>query len=183
MTTRSAPWAFSAGPCTPSRTLSTPTTVPNRPARPASTPASASSKTAQRPAGTSTAAAPARKVSGSGLPGSFRLLAIVPSILASKSPPILAAWSTWTVLALEETTAVRSPAARTAWTKRTEPGKTWTPSRAINSSSRAFLRAPSPRTVSASGGSSALPSGREMPREARNVRIPSSRFLPSTYRR
>ena len=43
------------------------------------------------------------------------------------------------------------------------------------------LTSPSPLIVNASGGSSGLPSGRSIPREARNARTPSARGLPSTY--
>ena len=86
-----------------------------------------------------------------------------------------------TVFALEETTAVRSPAARAAWTKRTDPSKTSTPSRLSTSSSLTFFALPTPCTVSAVGGSSRLPSGSVIPREARKSRTPSSRGLPSTW--
>ena len=64
-TTTSAPCARSAS-AWPVR--STPTTQPKRPARPASTPASASSNTAACAGSAPSARAPARKVSGAGLP-------------------------------------------------------------------------------------------------------------------
>jgi hypothetical protein len=46
-----------------------------------------------------------------------------------------------------------------------------------------FFQLPSPHTVSAVAGSSGVPGGRLMPREARKLLTQSKRGLPSTYRR
>src|SRR5215213_7340134 len=112
-TTMSAPRSRSAFAC-PLR--STPTTKPNRPARAASTPASASSNTAASAGSTPSARAAARNVSGAGFPRSRSRSATTASIRTSNSSSIAAASITSRQFALEETTAVRSPASRTACT-------------------------------------------------------------------
>src|SRR5215213_148480 len=98
-TTMLAPCSRNASACP---TRSTPTTQAKPPARPASTPASASSKTAVSPGATSSARAPARKVSGAGFPFSPSRSATTPSMRASKNPSMPAATSTSQVLALED---------------------------------------------------------------------------------
>src|SRR5829696_1604978 len=145
----------------------------NAPAYPASTPASASSKTAASSGVTSSARAPARKVSGAGFPFSPSRSATTPSMRASKNPSMPAATRTSLVLALDETTAQRRPESRAASRYRTEPSKTSTPSSRINRKTSSFLRLPSPRTVSAPDGSPDSPSGSSMPRAVRNERTPS----------
>src|SRR5207248_640432 len=69
--------------------------------------------------------------------------------------------------------ALWRPASRAARTYRTEPSKTWTPSRFSSARTSSFLRLPRPRTVSADGRSLGLPSGSRIPRAARNERTPS----------
>src|SRR5260370_9299870 len=113
VTTISAPCCFSASACP---TRSTPTTNPKPPARPAATPASASSKTTAALSLSPRARAPARKVSGAGFPRRCSCSATTPSIRASNRASMPAATSTSRQLALEDTTARGSPAARTAWT-------------------------------------------------------------------
>src|SRR5829696_6251903 len=110
-TTTLAPCSRNASAC-PAR--STPTTQAKPPAHPASTPASASSKTAASLGVTSSARAPARKVSGAGFPFSPSRSTTTPSMRASKNPSMPAATSTSWVLALEDTTARRRLASRAA---------------------------------------------------------------------
>ncbi len=94
-----------------------------------------------------------------------------------------AATSTSWQLALDDTTAVRSPASRTAWTYRTEPSYGSTPSSCSFARRITFFALPSDATVggSVSGASPGSPSGSVIPRDARKERTPSSRGLPSTY--
>src|SRR5712691_11857728 len=103
-------------------TRSTPTTKPKPPARPASTPASASSNTVHSPGSNPSALAPARNVSGAGLPCRCSRSATMPSIRASNRSAIPAASSTCLQLVLDDTTARRKPAFLTAWTYLTDPG-------------------------------------------------------------
>ena len=70
------------------------------------------------------------------------------------------------MLALEETTAVRRPSARTARTKATDPSKTRTAPGLRWTWTRSFLRLLRPSTVDVPGASDASPSGRSMPRDA-----------------
>ena len=112
-TTTSAPCFFRASAC-PVR--STPTTKRNLPARPASTPASASSKTAASCGPSPSARAAARKVSGAGFPRRCSRPATTPSIRASNRSSMPTATRMSRQLALDDTTAERRPASRTAWT-------------------------------------------------------------------
>src|SRR5215204_4607904 len=169
-TTMSAPRSSSASlwPFRP-----TPTTKPKAPARPAATPARASSNTAAAAGSTPSARAAARNVSGAGLPRRRSRSATTESTRTSNRSPIPAASRTSRQFALEETTAVRSPASRTARVYRIDPSYASTPSRSSSARTSSFLRLPRPLTVSASGGSSRPPSTRGMPREARKERTPS----------
>src|SRR5208282_423475 len=91
LTTMSAPCALSSA-AWPTR--STPTTRAKWPAWPAATPAWASSKTTACAAGTWSASAAARKVSGAGFPRKARSLATTPSIRTSNRPSMPADFST-----------------------------------------------------------------------------------------
>ncbi len=93
-----------------------------------------------------------------------------------------AARSTSRQFALDETTARGSPSSRRRCRYATEPGYGWTPCSWIIRSTVSFFAADSPLTVRVPGGSCGAPSGRSMPREERNCRVPSSRGRPSTYR-
>src|SRR6185312_1587177 len=86
-------------------TRSTPTTYPNSPSWPACTPATASSNTAACAGDTPSARAPARNMSGAGLPLRCSSSAVCPSTRASNRSSMPAATSTSLQLALEETTA------------------------------------------------------------------------------
>src|SRR5439155_26338877 len=117
-TTKSAPCSgrASRGPV-----RSTPTTKPKCPERPASTPASASSTTAASAGWTPTSFAAARNVSGAGLRRRCLCSTTIPSMRTSNRSSIPAASRTSLQFALADTTAVWSPASRTACTYRTEP--------------------------------------------------------------
>src|SRR5580693_1325622 len=148
---------------------------------PGATAASRSSNTLAAAGSSPRAFAPARYVSGAGLPRRCCSSATTPSIRASNMSSMPAAISTSLQLALDDTTARGSPASLTARRYATEPGYACTPSLRILRSTISFWRLPRPCTVSAVGGSSSLPSGRWMPRDSRNDRVPSARGLPSTY--
>src|SRR5699024_4043993 len=92
----------------------TPITYPKLPARPACTPEIASSITTASAGSTPSAWAPARKVSGAGLPGRERSAATRPSMRASNSSLTPAASTTAAPLAEAVTIAVARPAVRTA---------------------------------------------------------------------
>ena len=74
---------------------------------------------------------------------------------------------------LDETTALRTPCRRRWRTTAIVPGMVSTPALVSVSRKKACLRLPRPQTVSRPGGSSVAPSGKVMPREARNARTPS----------
>ena len=160
------------------RRRSTPTTSPNPPARPASTPASASSKTAH------SVAAPWPRPSRRGeedvgrrLPDEVVLGArTLPSTHASKRSSIPATCRIHGAFALDDTTAVGSSfgANRRART-RPSPG---TPRHRSPRSSRGALVLTVAEPVDGladQAGRRRSPSGRVIPRDARNVRTPSSR--------
>jgi hypothetical protein len=109
--------------------------------------------------------------------------ASVPSNLTSKSSRTSAGASTSVAFSLAEMTAVCRPRSRTEVITSTVVAKGRTPSWAIRSRKEAFLRLPSPQTVSADGGSDGMPSGRVIAREARKRRTPSWRGTPSMWRR
>src|SRR3954466_4900161 len=112
-TTMSPPRSRSASACP---TRSTPPTTPNHPARPAPPPAPPPPNTAARSGPTPTARAPARNVSGAGLPFRPCSRATLPSTISSNRSMMPAASSTSRQFVLDETTARRSPASRAART-------------------------------------------------------------------
>jgi trehalose/maltose hydrolase-like predicted phosphorylase len=180
LTTRDAP-AASSSRRKPAR--STPRTKPKPPRAPASTPARASSTTAVRETAEPSSRAASTNTAGCGLPGRFDRTASMPSTLASNRSSTPAASRTWVAFLLAEMTATRRSAARRRSTKSMVVPNGSTPFVTTSRTNSSFLRLPRPATVSRSGLSSGLPSGRTIPRDARKSRTPSSRRLPSTKRR
>ena len=89
----------------------------------ASTPASASSNTHACAAARRRAArAPARNESGAGLPFRCSSAIVLPSTRTSSRSAMPAPSTTLWQFALEETTAVRRPSSRTAFSSCTDPG-------------------------------------------------------------
>src|SRR5690606_27834724 len=169
-TTVCAPRRYSSASWPP---RSTPTTSPNPPRAAASTPASESSSTAVRSGGAPSRRAASRNTAGSGLPGSPSRPASTPSTRASNSPSTPAARSTAAQLRLAETAAVATPARRSRRISAAVEGNADAPYLRSCSRNRRSLLSPSEAGVASPGRGGS--SGREMPREVRKARTPSSR--------
>ena len=179
-TTTSAPCSRSASAC-PTRL--TPTTNPKPPARPA---CDAGQRVLEdrrlRRAPRRARAAPARNVSGLGLPGRWRSRATTGRRRArrtGRSSPVTCSTSRGVGARRDHRRAQPGLARRRAGSAPTPR----TPPRRPRGSGAGRCRSCGCRgrcTVCASGGSSGSPSGRSMPRDRRKSRTPSARGLPST---
>ena len=77
------------------------------------------------------------------------------------------------VFLLDDMRPTLIPAPCSSWMSAIVDGKVFTPCSSTSALKKAFLRLPSPHTVSSSGESAGSPLCSSMPREARKSRTPS----------